>query len=173
VCLNDQCPPFVNGWESMKKEYGRNCSYRCISFPDSQGTEMMMVFSHVDCRSDVLDEATIAADKFRGTDEDPAVQELSRSFASADLKALLTCLFDEKKYYRVRMRAAAFIGELALTEAIDPLQDHDYRDRYLQAEVRKAIARIHEVNKTQECPYCAEIIQGQAATCSKCGKEVT
>jgi hypothetical protein len=169
VCLNDACPPFVNGWESMKSGYGRKCSFRCISFPDSLNTEMMMVCSYGDCQSGLLDEAVIAADRARGTDEDPEVQELQRCLEHKDLTALMDRLFDDKAYYRPRMRAAVWIGELGLVKAIDALRDHRFLDQRVRTVVREAIQKIHAINQTQECPHCAEIIEAQCATCSQCG----
>ena len=172
VCMNDACPPFVNGWDAMKRGYGRKCSYRCICFPDSQKAEMMMVFSHADCQSELLDEAVVAADRARGTDEDPAVKELIQCFECRDLKALLASLLNDKVHYKVRTRAAELIGRLGLVKAIDPLRNHKFNDQRLRAAVRKAIATIHETNRTQECPHCAEIVDGEATACSQCGRHL-
>jgi len=131
-----------------------------------------MVFSYADCRSGLLDEAVVAADRARGADEDPAVVELIQCFECRDLTALLASLFDDKVHYKVRMRAAELIGRLGLVKAIDPLHNHKFKDQRLHAAVRKALETIHEINRTQECPHCAEIVEGGATACSQCGREL-
>jgi hypothetical protein len=172
VCQNNECPPFVSGWDNMKKNYGRTCSYRCICFPDSLNTEMMMVYTRVDIDSGLINEAVIAADRARGTAEDPAVQELVRHFESRDIKALLATLFDENVHYKVRIRAAELIGELGSLETIDTLCNHKSRDTRVDTAARNAIKRIHTINATQECLYCREIVGAEATTCSQCGREL-
>lgn len=172
VCFNDKCPAFVNGWESMKRDYGRKCSYRCICFPGSRKTEMMMVFSYSDGKSEIVDEDVIATDRARGTAADPAVQELVLCFESKDVKALLSNLFDDKVYYKVRLKAAELIGELGLVEAIEPLRNYESKDQRIVAKVDDGIKRIHEITHTRECPYCTEIIEAQATTCSQCGRDL-
>ena len=173
VCLNDECPPFVNGWESMKRDYGRKCSYRCICFPDSRKTEMMMVFSFSGAKWDIIDEEAIATDRARGTAADPAVQELIRCFESKDVRSLLAGLFDDKAYYKVRLKAAKLTGELGSVEAIESLRNHQFRDQRILTGVRDAIKRIHEISHTRECPYCTEFIEAQATTCSECGRDLS
>ena len=172
VCFNDKCPAFVNGWESMKRDYGRKCSYRCICFPGSRKTEMMMVFSYSDVKSEIVDEDVIATDRARGTAADPAVQELVLCFESKDVKALLSNLFDDKVYYKVRLKAAELIGELGLVEVIEPLRNYESKDQRIVAKVGDGIKRIHEITHTRECPYCTEIIEAQATTCSQCGRDL-
>jgi hypothetical protein len=172
VCINDQCPPFVEGWESMKKLYGRTCSYRCICYPSSRKTAMMMVYTHADTKSGIIDEAVIAADKIRGTAQDPAVQELVQYFESRDIQTLMETLFDEKVHYGVRIRAAELIGELGSVETIDPLRNYKSGDTRVDSAVRNAIIRIHSINASQECPYCSEIVEAEATTCSQCGREL-
>ena len=173
VCFNDKCPAFVNGWESMKRDYGRKCSYRCICFPGSRKTEMMMVFSYSDGKSEIIDEEAIATDRARGTAADPAVQELVLCFESKNVKALLSNLFDDKVYYKVRLKTVELIGELGLVETIEPLRNHQFRDQRILTEVRDAIKRIHEISHTRECPYCTEFIEAQATTCSECGRDLS
>jgi hypothetical protein len=172
ICQNNECPLFVNGWNNMKKNFGRTCSYRCICFPDSLNTEMMMVYTRVDINSDIIDEAVIAADKARGTAEDPAVQELIRYSESKDIDALMVTLFDEKAYYKIRVKAAELIGELGSAEIIDPLSSYQSRDQRIDTAVREAISRTHAINGTRECPFCSEIVQADVATCSQCGREL-
>lgn len=172
ICQNDECPPYVNGWENMKKNYGRTCSYRCICFPDSLNTEMMMVYTRVDIDSGIIDEAVIAADKARGTAEDPAVQELIRHYEAKDVNALVAALSDKKAHYRVRVKAAELLGEIGSTETIDFLSNHQSGDQRISNAVRQAIDRIHAINDTRECPFCSEVVQAGVATCSQCGREL-
>ncbi|MEW6326725.1 MAG: zinc ribbon domain-containing protein [Thermodesulfobacteriota bacterium] len=172
VCFNDECPAFVEGWESMKRLYARRCSYRCIYLPGARNTEMMLVYSSVYGKSEIIDEAVIAVDRARGTPEDPAVQELLQCFASRDVSGLLSSLFDDRVYYKVRLKAAELIGELGMLEAIEPLHNHKFYDERVVIRVRAAIERIHEINRTQECPYCTEVIEAGAALCSQCGREI-
>ena len=173
VCFNDKCPPFVTGWDTMKRDYGRTCCYRCICFPDSSTTEMMMVFSHVDCDSGLIDEAVIAADRARGTADDPAVKKLTADFECKDIRALFASLCDAKIHYKVRQKAAELIGELGLLETIEPLQNQVFKEPSILRKVQKAIKRIHEINRTRECPYCAEIIDAGVTKCSHCGRALS
>jgi hypothetical protein len=173
VCLNDECPAFVKGWASMKREYGRTCSYRCICYPNLRTTEMMMVFSSTDCRAGIIDEAVVAESRAKGTPEDPDVQKLIRYGESRDVKALLDTLCDEDVYYKVRQKAAELIGELGLLETIEFLQNEPFKDRRILTTVRNAVKTIHEINQTQECPYCAEIIEVGATTCQHCGRDLS
>ncbi|MDY6950769.1 MAG: hypothetical protein SWE60_04595 [Thermodesulfobacteriota bacterium] len=168
LCGNDACPLYAEGWNHMQATYGRPCSYRCIRYPDAGGTAARAVYSSD--KSGIIDEADIAVDRARGTDRDPAVQRLMALFRTADLKGLLSSLFDRNLYYKVRMRAAAFIGELGLAEAIEPMLDFGFRDERLAAQVRHGVRRIHEINATKECPFCAEVIEAKAHVCSYCGR---
>jgi hypothetical protein len=133
---------------------------------------MMMVYTHADTKSGIIDEAVIAADKIRGTAQDPAVQELVQYSESRDIEKLMDTLLDKEVHYKVRIRAAELIGELGSLETIDPLCNHKSRDTRVDTAVRNAIKRIHTINATQECPYCKEIVQAEATTCSQCGKEL-
>jgi hypothetical protein len=168
ICDNDECSLFADGWEHMRESYGRPVSYRCIRYPDSGRTEAMAVYSFD--KSGLLDEADVAADKARGTDADPAVQRLMDFFRAADLTALLSSLFDRRLYYKVRIRAAGLIGELGLVEAIEPMLGFKFQNERVAAQVRQGIARIHEINRTKECPFCAEIVGAEARVCEHCGR---
>jgi len=121
-------------------------------------------------KSGIVDEADIAADKARGTDDDPAVQRLMELFEAADLEGLLSSLFDRHVYYKVRARAAALIAELGPSEAIEPMLGFKFQDQRVAAQVRQGIRRIHDINQTKECPFCAEVIEAEADVCNHCGR---
>jgi hypothetical protein len=133
---------------------------------------MMMVYTHAETKSGIVDEAVISSDKARGTAEDPAVQGLLRHYESKDIDALMATVFDEEAHYKVRMKAAALIGELGSVETVDALSSCQFKDQRISAAVRDAINRIHAINATRECPFCSEIVQAGVATCSQCGREL-
>jgi hypothetical protein len=172
ICQNNECPLFVNGWDNMKKNYGRTCSYRCICFPDSLNTEMMMVYTRVDIDSSIIDEAVIAKDKARGTADDPAVHELTQHFEAKNVNALVATLSDKEAHYKVRVKAAELLGEMGSRETIDLLSNWQPKDERIKTAVRQAISRIHAINKTRECPFCSEIVGADVTKCSQCGREL-
>jgi hypothetical protein len=133
----------------------------------------MLVFSSADCKAGVIDEAVVAADRAKGTPEDPDVQELMQYFERQDVRALSANLCDDSLHYKVRQKAAALIGQLALVETIEFLQNQPIKDQRVRTKVRSAIKRIHEFNGTQECPYCTEIIEAGATTCPQCGRRLS
>ena len=173
ICANDACPLFVSGLKAMKANYGRTCSCRCIHLPGSRGTETMVVFSFGVCQEGLLDENAVAADRLRGTNRDPAVLELMACFKRKNLAALQTSLFDDTIYWKVRMRAADLIGELGILDALETMQSTKFRDNRVGDAVRAAIQKIHEINATQECPHCKEIIEAKAKICTQCGRRLT
>jgi hypothetical protein len=130
----------------------------------------MVVYSYV--MPGIIDEATITGDRARGTLEDPEVQKLFGFFESRNLEELLAGLFDEKLYYKLRLKAAELVGELGMLEAVEPLRDYEFKDRRIATRVRDTVQRIHETNGTRECPFCAEIIDAVATTCSECGRKL-
>ena len=170
LCMNDQCPPYVRGWESTRAHYGRCVSYRCIAFPDSENTELMMVMSSVDCLPGLIAEETISADRKRGTDSDESVQALRALFEAGNLDALMDHLFSTDEHYRVRIRAAEFIGELAETDAVEPLRSHTFVNAHVREAVERSAQRVLELTGSMECPYCKEIINAGLAVCPECGR---
>jgi len=173
LCMNDQCPPYVRGWESNRAHYGRHVSYRCIAFPDSGNTEMMMVMSSGDCLPGLITEETIATDRARGTDADKNVQVLQELFEADDLDTLMEFLFSRNVHYKVRIRAARFIGELAKVEAIEPLRSRTFTNVDIRWAVDQSTQRVLELTGTMECPYCKEIIDGGTVHCPECGRMIS
>ena len=173
VCFNDECRVFVEGWESMKRHYGRRCSYRCVCPHGSANTEVMLVLTDSAGKSEIVDEAVVSRDKARGTSEDPAVCRLVLCFQNRDVRALLASLFDEEVYYKVRLKAAELIGELGIVETLDPLLNCKFHDERISDQVHTAIKRIHDVSGTRQCPYCAEIISSEVTKCTECGRDIS
>ena len=120
----------------------------------------------------IIDEDVITEGRARGTLEDPEVQKLFDLFESRDLEGLLAGLLDEKLYYKLRLKAAEFIGELGVLEAIETLSNYKFKDQRIATRVRDIVQRIHKMNGTRACPFCAEIIDATANICSECGREL-
>ena len=43
ICLNDNCPLFVRGWDYIENQYGHVGSYRHMEIPNSKESYNMMV----------------------------------------------------------------------------------------------------------------------------------
>jgi len=56
ICLNDECPFFVEGWEHMRENYGKNASYRYMCFPDNGESGAICVFSYEGLKAQIIED---------------------------------------------------------------------------------------------------------------------
>ena len=47
ICLNNECPPFVNGWKKVDVNYGHKGTFRNMQLPGSKELNVMMVASEM------------------------------------------------------------------------------------------------------------------------------
>ena len=97
---------------------------------------------------------------------------LADCYTNKDGVSTLRLLLDPAEPERVRLKAAEMLGDIGSIEAIDPIRNAKFGNDLVQAEVDKAIKKIHERHFTRECPFCVEIIKSQAKICKHCKQEV-
>ncbi len=173
MCFNDECPLYVQGWDSIKENYAHNASYRCICYPDSKKYEVMPVFSPVGAKGQIITDQAMA--------EQAALKEaikrgfsiLATCYAEQDWVNVLRLLTDVTEPVRVRLKAAEMMGDFGEVEAIEPMRSARFGNEKIQQDVDAAVAKIHKRHFTQECPFCAEIIKKRAKICKHCGMDVT
>lgn len=56
VCLNDECPYFVDGWNWMWNNYHQNVSYRHMLDPDSGIRSPIAVSSYASLKDMIIEE---------------------------------------------------------------------------------------------------------------------
>lgn len=172
VCFNDECPLFVQGWDDLMEQVGQKSSVRCMNYPGTEQFEMLPVFSSFGGSGQVVTDETVARQK----EQDDAIKSgfsiLADCYVNTDLVQILKMTLDGAEPTRVRLKAAEMIGDLAETEAIDPLRNTKFGNTKLQEAVALSIKKIHERCFTRECPFCAEIIKKQAKICKHCKMEV-
>ena len=56
VCLNDDCPYYVRGWEVMWEQQATRASYRCRLDPDSGKFVPLPVWSADALKDDIIEE---------------------------------------------------------------------------------------------------------------------
>jgi hypothetical protein len=172
VCFNDDCPLFVNGWDDIMEQVGQKSSVRCMNYPGTNQFEMLPVFSSFGGSGQVITDETVARQKAHEDGIKTGFSILADCYVNKDLVQILKMALDGQEPMRVRLKAAEMIGDLAETEAIDPLRNTKFGNLKLQETADAAIAKIHERCFTRECPFCAEIIKKQAKICKHCKMEV-
>lgn len=55
VCFNDDCPLYVEGWETMMRLYGHKASFRCMCDPTTKKFEGIPVFSPMGMKGGIVD----------------------------------------------------------------------------------------------------------------------
>ncbi|MDL2269990.1 zinc ribbon domain-containing protein [Desulfosarcina sp. OttesenSCG-928-A07] len=172
MCVNDECPLYTRGWDSMMENYAQRASYRCINFPGTDQFELIPVFSPLGGKGQVIDDETMAAEEALKQNIKRGFSILADCYVNQDSVTVLNLLTDSSEPVRVRLKAAEMIGDIGELEAIDPLRSLKFGNQRLQEAVSAAISKIHERFFTRECPFCAEIIKRRATLCKHCSREV-
>lgn len=172
ICLNDECPPFVRGWEHIEEQFGHVGSYRYMRLPNENKGEMMMVGNKMAFTGSVLDPEVILAANARHTQEREWVAGFEQSAADKDVTPALGVLTDKQANKEHRKQACNIlltIGDMACFDAVSNLTD-------LNPELENAtnilMTGLLKKNFLRECPDCAEIIKLKASVCKHCKKKV-
>ena len=171
ICLNDECPLFVKGWEHIELQFGHRASYRYMLLPgNTEGTPMMV--GSVDAfKGCIIDPESIKLQDERYAREKDATAKLESCVAEKNLEPVLLLILDEASDRKNRERAADLLLELNDLACIDPIRNHSFRDENLAHRVNLAITQLLQKNYKKECPDCSELIKAQAQKCQQCGKE--
>lgn len=172
ICLNDECPLFVNGWDFIENQYGHTGSYRYMELPNSQESYSMMVASKYAFTGSMVDVAALQQQNARYQAEKEAIAQLCNCVAAKDLRPVIHLLTDNAAAIDIRRQAAELLAELNNIACIEPLRNHKFTDPSLEHAVNMSIRRILASHFLRECPYCAELIKARAQLCKHCGKEL-
>ena len=172
VCFNDDCSLYMQGWDNMRDNYGRNASYRCMRYPDQDNYECIPVFSPVGATGQIIDDQVLAEQEALKEAIKKGFFTLAECYTQKDWKTVLAMLLDAGEPERVRVKAAEMMGDIGEAGAIEPLSNYKFGNPNLIKTVNASIKKIHERNFTRECPFCAEIIKKRAKICKHCEKEV-
>ena len=172
ICLNNDCPLFVKGWDYIESQYGHLGSYRYMRLPDSNESYNMMVGSTDAFTGTVVDPEQVKSQSSRYRKEKDAVAQLDTCVQEKNLEPLLFLLLDDFADLEYRKRAAELLVALNEINCIEPLRNHSFRDSHLEQAVNMAIKAILDAHYLQECPYCAELIKVRAKVCKHCQKDL-
>jgi hypothetical protein len=171
VCFNNQCPMYAQGWDHIRRNYGRHASYRCICYPGENTFGCMAIFSQNGATGQIVEDE-IAAAKLQAlkTGIEKKLSYLEDCYAASDWQAVLKVLFDPIEQDIIRLKAAKIIGEIGIPAAVEPLRNKNFGNGFLSRKIEESVEKIHERFSTRECPFCAEIITTDARICAHCGK---
>lgn len=172
ICLNDECPLFVNGWAQIEEKYGHSSSYRYMQLPNSKEANLMMVGSEDAFKGSVINLEVVEAQNIRYQKEKEALEALESAAQNKDLTPALHLILDEAAAIDGRKKAISLLVEINDLSCIDPIRNHTFRDTSLQSECGIAIKQLLKANYKKECPYCSELIKMQAKVCMYCKKEL-
>ncbi len=172
ICLNDACPPFLEGWETIELQYGHHASYRYMELPDSNESNLMMVANADAFKASVIDPQELKKQNARYRKECDALKSLDTCVAEKNLKPVLQLILDEGARLKGRKEAIALLRPLNDLGCIDPIRNHTFRDSSLQMECSMIISEILKINYKKECPHCSEIIKLQAKKCMHCKEDL-
>jgi hypothetical protein len=172
LCFNDECPLYTQGWEHLQETYAHKASYRCMNYPGTKQYELMPVFSPMGARGQIIDNEALAAQEALKESIKVGFSILAECYVSQNAPEALRILLDPTEPMRVRTKAAEIVGDIAQTDAIEPLRNLKVGNQLLEKALQKAVSKIHERHFTRECPFCAEIIKKRAKICKHCGQDV-
>lgn len=171
VCLNDECPMFVNSWQEFEEKYGHVASCRYMLLPGAQKGEAMMVGSKAAFTGCIIDPENLQSSSERHRKELENVKKLETCVAEADMQPVLELILDEEATVVNREKACELLDKIDDLSCIDPIRNHTFRHTEIGQLADLAISRLLKKNLKKECVYCSEIIKAQAKLCMHCGKE--
>lgn len=172
VCLNDECPLFIKGWEYIENQYGHVGSYRYMEIPDSKESYNMMVVGKDAFTGSLVDVEALKRQSVRYQRLQEALAALEHCVERQDLEPVLTVLLDDSASIDSRQRAVKMLEPLNDIACIEPLRNHVFTIPHLKEEVSRAIGKVLAGNFLKECPYCFELIKARATVCKHCQREL-
>jgi len=172
ICLNDDCPLFVTGWQHCENDYGHCASYRYMELPGSKESNVMMVAGPDAFKGSIIDKGALAAQDKRQRKIAGAVADLAGAEAAGNFAPALYLACEEAASRDDRRRAIEILAKIAGPDIVDPLRNHQFRDPALESASNLAIKVILDRNFLRECPHCFELIKMQAKKCKHCGSEI-
>jgi len=172
ICLNDNCPLFVKGWDYIANQYGHVGSYRYMEIPNSKESYNMMVVGKEAFTGSIVDIEAIKRQSDRYQRQQEALAALETCVEQKDLAPVLTIILDDSASIDDRKRAVGMLAKLNDIACIEPLRNHAFRDPHLEQEVNLAIGQVLANNFLKECPHCTELIKARATVCKHCQREL-
>lgn len=173
VCFNDNCPPFVSGWDNIEENYGHRASFRCLNYPGTENFELMPVFGSTGGEAQIVSEEAISRQEELKERVKTGFSILADCYVNRDFIKMVSMSSDPSEAVRVRIKAIEMLGDVAdITEVIEPLRNIKAPNTIIAEAIETSISKIHERCFTRECPFCAEIIKKRAKICKHCNKEV-
>lgn len=172
VCLNDECPPFVRGWEHIEEQFGHVGSYRYMHLPNEKKGEMMMVGNKMAFTGSVLDPEVILAANARHQQERAWVDEYDQSILDKNTGPALGVLVDDRANKNHRGKACDVllkIGDISCFDTVSNLTDLNPE---LENKVNILMTGLLKNNFMRQCPDCAELIKIKATVCKHCKKKM-
>jgi hypothetical protein len=173
ICLNDECPLFVNGWKHIEEQFGHVSSYRYMVIPGEKHGTAMMVASKNAFKGCVADVESIKMQNQRYAEEKKALAELDQCVAKKDLRPVLSLILNEGAAMAGRERACDLLCDINDLSCVDAIRNHEFRNESLAYRVNMAVNKLLKANFKIECPHCSEIIKAHAKICKHCGKEIS
>ncbi len=168
ICLNDACPPFLNGWDIIDSQYGHHASYRYMELPDSKESNLMMVANADAFKASVIDPEELKRQNARYKKEKKALDTLNTCVQEKNLAPVLYLITDEAAGLSGRKKAISLLMALNDLACVDPIRNHTFRDSSLEMACNQIIFELLKNNYKKECPLCGEIIKLQAKKCMHC-----
>ena len=172
VCLNNDCPLFVKGWDYIANQYGHVGSYRYMEIPNSKETYNMMVAGKDAFTGSIVDIEALIKQNERYQEQKKALAAMETCVEERKLEPVLAILLDESARLDDRKKAAELLVALNDLACIDPLRNHTFRDEHLAMEVNLALGKVLTGNYVKECPFCSELIKAQARVCKHCQRDL-
>jgi len=172
ICLNDDCPLFVRGWQHIEQQFAHSSSYRYMLVPGEKTGTAMMVASKDAFKGCIVDIESLKMQNRRYAEEKEALAQLDTCVAEGNLQPVLNLVLNEAAAIAGREQACDLICELNDLSCIDPIRNHTFSNEAFEHRVNMAVSKLLQQNYKIECPHCAEIVKKQAKVCMHCGKEL-